>query len=88
MRPIQLRMARAALNWTVRDLAARAEINKNSVSRYESGKEVIASTVHAIEAVLMKEGVVFFEDDIELGTGVRLKKATVSLKKIENTKSK
>ena len=88
MRPTHLRMARAALDWTLTDLASRAGVNKNSISRYESGKEVIASTVHAIETVLMKEGVVFFEDDIEFGTGIRLKKAKANLEKERNAKRK
>ena len=74
MSPIQLRMARAALNWTVRDLATRARVNKNTVSRYEAGKEIVASSLQRIEQVLIEHGIVFFEQDSKYGAGVRLKK--------------
>jgi transcriptional regulator with XRE-family HTH domain len=74
MSPIHLRMARAAFNWTVRELADRAGVNKNVVSRYEGGKEIVSSSLRSLEEVFAKEGVVFFEDDREHGTGVGLKK--------------
>ena len=74
MTPIQLRMARAALSWTVRDLAARAGVNKNVVSRYEAGKEIVASSLQKIEKVLTEQGMVFFDQDGTYGPGVRLKK--------------
>ena len=74
MSPIHLRMARAALNWTVRDLAARAGVNKNAVSRYEAGKEIVASSAQKIERVLTEQGMVFFEQDGTYGPGVRLRK--------------
>jgi transcriptional regulator with XRE-family HTH domain len=74
MSPIHLRMARAALNWTVRELAARSGVNKNAVSRYESGQEIVSGSLRSLEEVLTKEGVIFFDDDKTYGTGVGLKK--------------
>ena len=74
MQPIHLRMARSALNWTVRDLAVRAGINKNTISRYESGKEILSSSLQSLESVLADEGIIFFEDDRAHGTGVGLRK--------------
>ena len=73
MRPIHLRMARAALNWTVRELADRADVNKNTISRYESGQEIVSGALHKIEETLAAEGIVFFEKDKVFGTGVKLK---------------
>ena len=45
IRPIQLRMARAALNWTVRDLEKKSQIGRNTISRYEAGHDVLLLTV-------------------------------------------
>jgi transcriptional regulator with XRE-family HTH domain len=72
MTPMQLRMARAALNWTVRELAARADINKNAVSRYESGQEILSSSVTSMERVLLEAGVQFFDE--EGGIGIRIQR--------------
>ena len=72
--PAHVRMARAVLNWSVRDLAERAGVNKNTVSRYETGHEIMSSSLMSIEKVLKEAGIVFFEDDKVLGTGVGLKK--------------
>jgi transcriptional regulator with XRE-family HTH domain len=63
IQPVHVRMARAALDWTVADLAERAGINKNTVTRYEAGKGILSTTLQAIEEVLAREGVVFEEDD-------------------------
>ena len=74
IRPLHLRMARAALGWSLKELAEKAEVNINTISRYESGSQVMTGTISKIEAVLLKEGVVFLEDDGEMGPGVRLKR--------------
>ena len=47
---LQLKMARAALNWGVRDLAVKAGISADSVTRAEQGApEVTAKTWGAIQ---------------------------------------
>jgi len=74
IRPVHLRMARAALGWSLKELAEKADVNLNTISRYESGSQVMSGTISKIEAVLRKEGIVFFEDEGELGPGVRLKR--------------
>jgi len=67
----QVRMARAALKWTVQDLAARAAISKNTVTAVEAEQsETHATTLAAIERVLADEGVEFLSDPN--GVGVRL----------------
>lgn len=74
MRPIQLRMARAALNWTVRDLEERSEVGRNTISRYEAGNDILASSLEKLEKVLIDEGIVFFDGDRSYGTGAGLNK--------------
>ena len=65
--PGQVRMARAALGWSLADLANRAEVNPNTISRYETGREVMSGVIHKLEAALRAEGLVFFEDGEEIG---------------------
>ena len=38
----QIRMARAALRWGVRDLAKKAEVNANTITRIENGADALA----------------------------------------------
>src|ERR1700722_15012712 len=72
MLPIHVRMARAALNWTLRDLAKRAQVNLNTVARYEDGKEVLSGTIQRLEKVFAAEGVSFIHEDAIGGVGIRL----------------
>jgi transcriptional regulator with XRE-family HTH domain len=67
-------MARAALNWTVRELATKAGVNKNTVSRFEAGKDILSSSLAQIEKVLIDEGIHLVDADGELGPGVRVTK--------------
>jgi transcriptional regulator with XRE-family HTH domain len=63
-------MARAALKWTVQELAGLAAISKNTVVAVEGGKEPHATTMAAIEAALRKGGVEFIAENGG-GAGVR-----------------
>jgi transcriptional regulator with XRE-family HTH domain len=70
----QVRMARAALNWTVRELAEAAQVHRNTIKNIETGKYAgDAATLAAIEAALKRAGVVFIEENGG-GPGVRLRK--------------
>jgi transcriptional regulator with XRE-family HTH domain len=70
----QVRMARAALNWTVRDLAEAAHLHRNTISNIETGKYAgDEATLNAIAAVLKRAGVEFIEENGG-GPGVRLRK--------------
>ena len=40
MTSAQVRMARAALNWTVRELAEAASVHRNTITNIETGKYV------------------------------------------------
>jgi transcriptional regulator with XRE-family HTH domain len=56
-------MGRAALNWGVRDLAAKAGIVPNTVSRFENGSDTMAGTLAKIQKVLEAEGIDFPDDN-------------------------
>lgn len=73
IRPIQVRMARAALKWTVRELEKKAGVNKNTISRYEAGRDVLSATLESIQRAFIKEGVIFIQEEGDLSPGVRLK---------------
>jgi transcriptional regulator with XRE-family HTH domain len=73
MTPEQLKMARAALGWGVRDLAKKADITANTISRIENGADAKQSTIIALTRALEAGGVQFIEENGG-GAGVRLKK--------------
>ncbi|WP_395696761.1 multiprotein-bridging factor 1 family protein [Methylocella sp.] len=76
-------MARAALNWSLADLAARAGVHRNTVSNFETGK--FAGTEDAISAMrtaLESAGVEFIAENGG-GAGVRLKKPAQTPVEIE-----
>lgn len=67
-------MARAALNWTVRDLAEAAGLHRNTITNIEVGRYLgDQKTLETIESVLRKAGVEFIDENGG-GAGVRLKK--------------
>jgi transcriptional regulator with XRE-family HTH domain len=69
----QVRMARAALNWTVRDLAESAGLHRNTVTNLEIGRySGDPKTLAVIEQVLTKAGVEFIDENGG-GPGVRLR---------------
>ena len=69
-------MARAALNWTVRDLAAATGLHRNTISNIEIGRYAgDPATLTLLKDVLTREGVVFIDENGG-GPGVRLRKAT------------
>jgi len=73
----QLRMARGALNWTVRDLAEATGLHRNTISNIETGRYVgDATTIAAIEAAFRSAGVEFIDENGG-GPGVRLRRRTL-----------
>ena len=70
----QVRMARAALNWTVRDLAKATGLHRNTITNIEIGRYAgDKKSLQIIEVVLRKAGVEFIEENGG-GPGVRLRK--------------
>ncbi len=73
MTSAQLRAARGLLNWTVRDLAEKSGIHRNTVTNFETGKYAgDADTVAAMRRALEAAGVEFTNGK---RPGVRLRKA-------------
>jgi len=70
LKPIHARMARAALDWSLRDLEAKTGINKNTLARFESGKGVLLSTAVKIEDVFVREGITFIYEGDGQGAGL------------------
>ena len=69
--PVQCRMARAALGWGVRELAAAAKVSIDTVARFERGDELKERTIEALQRVLEAAGIEFIEPNGG-GPGVRL----------------
>jgi len=59
MKAVQLRMARAAVGWGVRDLAKQAGVTANTVTRIENGADAKQSTMDALQRALEAAGVEF-----------------------------
>lgn len=70
MQPVQCKMARAALGWGVRDLAAAAKVAPDTIARLERGEDLRERTLEAIQAVLEAAGIEFTNGD---APGVRLR---------------
>src|SRR5262245_54293797 len=75
MRAIQLRMARAAIGWGVRELAEKAGVTANTVTRIENGADAKQSTIDALQRALEVAGIEFTNGD---QPGVRLTKAAAA----------
>ena len=71
MNAAQCRMARAALQMGVRDLAEAAGVSPTTITRLERGDPQYDRTVTAVRAALEAAGVEFTNGD---GPGVRLRK--------------
>jgi hypothetical protein len=73
MIPSQCRMARAALEWGIRDLAKAALVSHDTIIRFERGEELKPRTVDAIREAFARHGVEFIPENGG-GPGVRLAK--------------
>ena len=71
MNAAQCRMARAALQIGVRELAAKAKVSPATIVRFEASGELRERTVDAIRAALEAAGVIFIAEN---GGGVKLQK--------------
>jgi len=67
-------MARAALNWTVRDLAEATGLHRNTITNIEVGRYAgDPETLKLIKDVFVREGMQFIDENGG-GAGVRLKR--------------
>jgi len=68
-------MARAALNWTVRDLAEATGLHRNTINNIEVGRYAgDPKSLEIIQRTLRVAGVEFIDENGG-GPGVRLRKA-------------
>ena len=72
---VQCRMARAALGWGVRELAAAAKVSTDTVARFERGDELKERTINALQRALEAAGIEFTNGD---QPGVRLTKVAAA----------
>jgi transcriptional regulator with XRE-family HTH domain len=70
---LQVRLARTALGWGVRDLARKAGASPTTVTRFENGAHTRVDTVALSQDVLERAGIVFIAADESGGPGVRLR---------------
>ena len=63
----QVRAARAALRWTVNNLADKACVNKNTVMRFEKTGDTHSATIAALQYALEQAGIVFIWQDDKPG---------------------
>ncbi len=69
----QIRAARALLGWSQQQLADKAIVSLNAVTRLERAEvDPRLSTVTAVEKAITKAGVEFISPDERKGEGVRL----------------
>jgi DNA-binding XRE family transcriptional regulator len=70
---LQCKMARACLEWSIRELAEKVEVNPNTIIRFEDGGDPKSSIRDRIEKVLTKQGFVFDADGFTATAPVHLK---------------
>lgn len=69
----QIRAARGLLNWTVRDLAEKSGVHRNTVTRIETDATAPGYSQAAIRSALEAAGVEFIPENGG-GAGVRFRK--------------
>lgn len=71
MRPVQSRMARAALQIGVRDVAEAAKVSTQTITRMEKGEGLRERTVDDIQRAYEAAGARFIEDGEWVGVMVK-----------------
>jgi transcriptional regulator with XRE-family HTH domain len=72
-----MRAARAALNWSLDDLAAASEVHRNTLSNFETRKyDGEPEKLAAVKRTLESAGVIFIDENGE-AAGVRLRRFQV-----------
>ena len=73
MKGIQCKLARVALDWGVLDLASKAKVSTQTITRLEKGEELREATLQKIRKVLEDAGIEFIPEN-DGGVGVRFAK--------------
>jgi transcriptional regulator with XRE-family HTH domain len=61
MQPRQCRMARAALDWTLNQLATASGVSRRTIIRFEQGHTVHPDKTKAVRRALESEGIEFID---------------------------
>lgn len=59
MNGTQCRMARAALEWSLDQLAAVADVNKRTIMRHEAGEPIKPEKLEAMRSAFVGQGIAF-----------------------------
>jgi len=54
-------MARAALGWTLDDLAAASGVSRRTIARFEAGEAVLPPRIQTLRGVFERKNVVFID---------------------------
>jgi transcriptional regulator with XRE-family HTH domain len=67
MSPVQCREARFLLNWSLLDLADKADLSLETISNFENySEELTVSVAYMIQSILQQEGINIDEDGKDL----------------------
>lgn len=72
MKPVQIRMARAALGWGAGELAESLDLHEADVERIEAGTDADPVALARLRALFEANGVLFLDADEAGGPGVRV----------------
>lgn len=70
MNNTQCRMARAALNWSVADLARSSGYAVGTITKFETGGSVLPLTVETLRQCFVSQGVEFIDGGSSFGVRV------------------
>jgi transcriptional regulator with XRE-family HTH domain len=68
-------MARAALRWSIDDLASASKVGRNTIVRFEAGTQARDGTIAALRTAIENAGISILNDgdhSVTGGVGVRL----------------
>jgi transcriptional regulator with XRE-family HTH domain len=71
MNVAQCRMARAALDWTLDDLAAASGVARRTIAKFEKGGNVLPEKREALRAALAAQGIEFVNGGTRAGVTYR-----------------
>lgn len=75
--PLQVKLARAALGWSLRDLARAADVSPTTVTRFELGHGGLhSSNLARLQAALEAQGVAFVPADEVGDATIRMRRRT------------
>jgi transcriptional regulator with XRE-family HTH domain len=61
MNVVQCRMARAALGWTLDDLATASGVSRRTIARFEAGEPVLTPRVQTLRRAFEAAGILFID---------------------------